>query len=598
MRRIILVIALAWSGFAQAQDAQLAQQYFRDGEYEKAALLYQKLFEQNEQNDYIFERYIECLLATEDFTIAEDAIQKQVKKAPQNSTMYVLYGKLLERQTRDDEALVQYREGIAKLPPDRFQVVRLANAFITSNKYELAIETYEKGAALLKDNQIFSFNLGDLYRLKGDTPKMIENYLSSIDAEPTRLNSLKTVFQRYLSPDDFKELQKQLYTRMQDGTEKEYQAELLAWVFIQQKDYSSALRQAKALDRRMQENGGRIFRLSEIAANDGDYDAAISGYDYIVSQKGPASSFYIDARTESLRCRRNKIVEGYQYTKEDLQALELQFNAFLDEFGRSKITAPVILDLAELQAIYLNDLDQAISFLSKMIEYPGTEPAVQAMGKLRLADYYLMKGEVWDATLLYSQVDKAFKEDVLGQEARFQNARLSYFNGDFQWAQAQFEILKAATSRLIANDALDLSVFIMDNLGLDSTATALSMYADAELLVFQNRFDEAFVKLDSMLILFPAHSLEDDVWYLKAKVFAKKHDYNKAAEMYQAVMDKYPEDIRADNSMFELAELYENQLNDTEKAKALYEKIFIDYSGSTFAVEARKRFRRLRGDNI
>jgi TolA-binding protein len=291
-------------------------------------------------------------------------------------------------------------------------------------------------------------------------------------------------------------------------------------------------------------------------------------------------------------------VEGYQYTEPDLRALELQFNAFLDEFGRTKITAPVILDLAELQAVYLNDLDQAIALLSKMIEYPGTEPAVQATGKLRLADYYLMKGEVWDATLLYSQVDKDFKEDVLGQEARFQNARLSYFNSDFQWAQAQFEILKAATSRLIANDALDLSVFIMDNLGLDSNATALGMYADAELLVFQNRFDEAFGKMDSLITLFPEHSLEDDVWYLKAKVFVRKRDYAQAALMYQAVVEKYPEDIRADNSMFALAELYETHLNDVEKAKALYEKIFVDYSGSTFAVEARKRFRKLRGDNI
>ncbi len=602
MRRIVFLLVMIWTSltpaYVGAQDAQLAQQYFRDGEYEKAALLYQKLFEQNEQNDYIFERYIECLLATEDFARAEASIKMQIKKMPQNSTNYVMYGKLLERQYREEDALAQYREGIAKMPADRYQVVRLANAFITSNKYELAIETYEKGADLLKDTQVFSFNLGDLYRMKGDTPKMIENYLNSIDAEPNRLNNLKTVFQRYLFPEDFKELQKQLYARMQDGVEKEYDAELLAWVFIQQKDYTSALRQAKALDRRMQENGGRVFRLSEVAANDGDYDAAIAGYDYIVAQKGPGSSFYIDARTESLRCRRNKIVEGFQYKMEDVRALELQFNAFLDEFGRSKITAPVILDLAELQALYLNDLDQAIALLSKMIEYPGTEPAVQAHGKLRLADYYLMKGEVWDATLLYSQVDKDFKEDVLGQEARFQNARLSYFNGDFQWAQAQFEILKAATSRLIANDALDLSVFIMDNLGLDSNATALSMYADAELLVFQNRFDEAFGKLDSLVTLFPAHSLEDDVWYLKAKVFSRKREYDQAALMYQAVIEKYPEDIRADNSLFELAELYETHLNDLEKAKALYEKIFIDYSGSTFAVEARKRFRKLRGDHI
>jgi TolA-binding protein len=209
-----------------------------------------------------------------------------------------------------------------------------------------------------------------------------------------------------------------------------------------------------------------------------------------------------------------------------------------------------------------------------------------------------MQGDVWESTLLYSQVDKAFKEDPLGHEARFRNARLSYFSGDFQWAQAQFEVLKASTSKLIANDALDLSVFIMDNLGLDTTAIALQLYADAELLVFQNRFQDAFGKMDSLLLAFPKHALEDDVLYLRGKIFTKQRQYEKAAAAFEEVVEKYPEDIRADNALFELAGLYEKPLNDVEKAKTLYEKLFVEFSGSTFAVEARKRYRILRGDKI
>ena len=278
--------------------------------------------------------------------------------------------------------------------------------------------------------------------------------------------------------------------------------------------------------------------------------------------------------------------------------LETQYESFLNEFGRPRATAGIVLELAELQAFYLNDLDKAIQILNELINFPGSDRIVQANGKLSLADFYLMKGEVWESTLLYSQVDKAFKEDLLGHEARFRNAKLSYFNGDFQWAQTQFDILKASTSRLIANDALDLSVFIMDNLGLDTSATALITYSQAELLVFQNRFQEAFDKMDSLLVAFPDHSLQDDVLYLKANVYKKKRNFEKAAELYETIVEKYKEEIRADNSLFALAELYETQLNDIEKAKTLYETLFIDFSGSTFAVEARKRFRRLRGDNI
>ena len=209
-----------------------------------------------------------------------------------------------------------------------------------------------------------------------------------------------------------------------------------------------------------------------------------------------------------------------------------------------------------------------------------------------------MSEEIWEATLLYSQVDKEFKEELLGQEARFRNAKLSYFTGDFEWAQSQFDILKASTSKFIANDALDLSIFILDNMGLDTTAVPLMYYAQAELDVFQNKFEAGLEKLDVLLSDFPEHALEDDVYYLKANLYKKQRKYNDAIVMYQLVIDNYPEDIRADNALYELALLYDEVLLDKEKAKELYEKLFIEFSNSTFAVDARKRFRILRGDTV
>lgn len=582
----------------QAQDARLAQQYYRNGEYEKAAVLYEQLFQSNENNDFYLDRYVECLLSLEDYNGAEKVIKRQLRREPDNVKLFVTYGKLYERQFKDDEAQKQYRKAIDNLPRDRFAVIKLANAFSSLTKYDLAIETYEKGAQLLKDDQIFAYYLADLYRRKGDSEKMIKYYLNSLEANPSRLENLQTIFQRYLSEEDFFELQKQLYTRIQESDDAAYYPELLAWVFIQRKDYKSAFRQVRALDRRFRENGGRVYQLAQIAANDKDYDAAIEAYDYIVESKGANSTFYIDAKRESLQARRDKIVEGYDYTQQDLLELEKQYENFLQEFGRSKITASIVLELAKLQALHLNQLDNAISLLQEILEFPNVDPGLEAVAKLNLGDYYLMNGEVWEATLLYSQVDKAFKEDMLGHEARYRNAKLSYYSGDFQWAQAQFDVLKASTSKLIANDALDLSVFIMDNLGLDSTVAALNLYAEADLLVFQNQFDEAFLKLDTLLYEYPEHALEDDVLYLKAKIYQKQREFEQAAEALKRIIDKHPEEIRADNAIFQLGELYELHLGDIEKAKTLYETLFIDYSGSTYAVEARKRYRRLRGDDV
>ncbi len=582
----------------QAQNSRLAQQYYRDGEFEKAAFLYEELFNNNPTNIFFFERHIECLFNLEDYDKAEREIKKQLRRDEQNAKLYVLYGNLLERKFKDEEAMVQFEKAIEELPRDRYAVIRLANDFSALTKYDLAIRTYERGSKLLKDDQIFAYYLGDLYRRIGDVPKMIEYYLNSVEANPRRLESLKAMFQRYLLPEDYRELQKQLYARIQEDRESLYYPELLTWVFIQSKDYRSALRQVKAMDRRLNENGGRIFELAEIAANDEAYDAAIEAYEYIVENKGRVSTYYLEAKKQALLCRRQKLVEGYDYTQEDLTKLEALYESFLDEFGRSKITAGIILELAKLEAFYLNDLDKATLLLNDMISFPGVDPRVQAEGKLNLADYYLMRGERWEATLLYSQVDKDFKEDQLGNEARYRNAKLSYYMGDFEWAQSQFDILKASTSKLIANDALDLSVFIMDNLGLDTVETALKMYSEADLLVFQNRFDEAFAKIDSLITEFPDHALKDDILYLKAKIHQKKREYEKAASNFEAIIANHKDEIRADNALYELAQLYETHLNDKEKAQSLYETLFIDFSSSTFAVDARKRYRILRGDNI
>ncbi len=581
-----------------AQDAKLAQQYYQDGEYEKAAVLFEKLYRANESNSYYFNKQVDCLISLEEYDACEKAIKKEIKKKPKDVELLVTYGNLFERQYQEEEAKGQFEKAIKKLSADRFMITKLANAFIGLTKYDLAIQTYEKGAKLLKNKNIFAYNLGDLYRRKGDTPKMIDGYLNSLAENPSRLNSLKTTFQRYLIEEDFDELQTQLYDRIQENEDATYFPELLSWVFIQRKDYKNALRQVKALDNKLAENGGRVFRLAEIAANDKDYDTAIAAYDYIIESKGKTSTYYIEAKRESLTCKRNRLVEGYEYTEIDLKDIEAQYETFLNEFGRNKTTASIIAELANLEAFYLNNLPKAIKLLDEMIQFPHLNPNVQARGKISLADFYLMQGEQWEATLLYSQVDKKFKDDILGHEARFRNAKLSYYAGDFQWAQTQFDVLKASTSKLIANDALDLSIFIMDNLGLDSIARPMELYAESDLLVFQNRFDEAFLKLDTIQGSFPEHSLDDDIFYLKSKIYIKQRDYTMAVNMLDAIMADHADGIRADNALYQLAEIYEKHLVDLEKAKTLYEKIFIDYSGSTFAVEARKRFRKLRGDNL
>lgn len=598
IRTLFIILSIGFCSIAFGQNENLAREYFRSGEYEQAAVLYKKIWIQKNYNEFYFDRYIESLLALEEYDESIKEIKNQLKRNQKDVHLYVLLGKVLERQGKIEQAEKEYQRSIKQLPKNANKVRSLANAFTRATKFEYALQAYQKGEALLDKTGEFSYHIAEIYRRLGDTPNMIHHYLLSTRKNVNQLASMKNFFSRRLTKEDYPFLKEKLFENIQSDPDNVDFPELLEWVYVQEKDYKKALRQAKALDLRLEENGTRVFELGMIASNDSEFDTAIKAYQYIVDTKGVNSSYYLEARQELLSNKKRKVLKNPEYTQEDLIDLKQEYNSYLDQIGRNKQSAYIVAELANLEAYYMNDLESASKQLEEMIKYPGVNRFVKANGKINLADFYLMKGEIWESTLLYSQVDKEFKEDYLGEKARYRNAKLSYYNGDFQWAQKQFDLLKASTSKLISNDAIDISVFIMDNLGLDTTDVAISLYSQAELLTVQNKYDEAFVKLDSLAFAFPEHSLVDDIYYQKAKIYKKQRNYNKAIEMYQKIIENHPEEIRCDNSIFELAEMYELELGEVDKAQELYEKLFIDFSNSVFALEARKKYRILRGDNL
>lgn len=587
-----------------AQDTELAKEYYNNGEYEKAITLYEKLVKENEGNNEYFNKLIDCYTSLELYDKAKTTIQKQIKKRPKELTLYASLGYVYEKAGEPKEAENNYQKSIELLTDESYMILSLGNSYRALGKNEYALKVFEKAVSLSKKyKQMYAFQMAEIYLLNNDKPKMIDCYLEYVNSNTVNnINNasyLESVFQRYLAPDDYDILESQLYNRIQENPDNTSFIDLLIWSFIQKKDYKNAFRQTKALDVKLQENGYRVFNLANIAFAEKDYDAAIACYEYLI-QKGKTSPFFIDSKRGIMNCRKEKITVGFAYTTDDLKMLESEYEQYIKENDNPIISSDLILDLADLETFFLNNLPKATQLLQQLIETPGLNRITLANAKLKLGDLYLMQGERWESTLLYSQVDKEFKDDTLGHEARFRNARLSYFNADFEWAKSQFGVLKASTSKLISNDAIDLSVFIMDNTGLDTSEAAMTIYAEAELLVFQNKFQDAFEKLDSLIKKFPKHSLEDDVLWLEAQIYIKKKDYLKAATLLEKIITDYKEEIRADNALYTLAGLYANplQLNDKDKAKSLYEKLFTEFSNSTFAIDARKYFRILRGDKV
>jgi tetratricopeptide (TPR) repeat protein len=349
------------------------------------------------------------------------------------------------------------------------------------------------------------------------------------------------------------------------------------------------------MDKRFNEGGQRLMELAEVAVTNEDWATATKCYQYVVTL-GPEGPNYLRARIGEVNALDEQLTAQAEPPREELLTLQQKYEVTISELGRSKATLELVRGLARLKAYYLNDAPGAIAILEEGIATPGIDTKSQAELKLDLGDIHVLNAEIWDASLLYSQVDLDFKQDMLGHEARLRNAKVSFYAGDFLWAQGQLDVLKASTSKLIANDAMELSLLITDNLGADSNSVPLGMYAHAQLLTFQHRYDEALAELDSLTLTHPMHSLSDEVFMERFRIAYARHQYDSAAVWLVKITEQYPNDILMDNALIELGRLYDTKLKDPEKAKQYYERLLFEQGGSIFVPEARDRFRRLRGD--
>jgi tetratricopeptide (TPR) repeat protein len=593
-----LFMVLYSSSFAQAgRDEVLAKSYFQQGEFDKAAELYQTLWEENNFAVQFYQPLYRSLQELKKWDELEKVVKKQIKKNEFTVQYVVDLGYAYQQIPDPVKAKEVFDKIIKDLKPNEQAVRTTANAFEGYRLYDYVIAAYDKGNKAVKDESYFSLEMGNAYLNKNDVAAGVRNYLLAIETRPAVVQLVKNTIQS--SPAQEKilgEMETQLYAKVQKSNNQEDYIDLLTWVYIQNKDFEGALMQMKALDRRKNENGYRVLEISRMAMTEGFYDDAINGLDYIVN-KGRESSLYFTARIELLNCRKEKISKNIGYTQADLLGLKADYLSFINENERGVRTAQSMKELADLMGFYLYDIEGAKKICEEVIALPGVPQRLKNECKLSLGDFYLIAGDVWESTLLYGQVDKDEKDSPLGEEARFKNARLAYFKGDFEWAQTQLEALKGSTSELISNDAINLSVFIIDNLGLDTIEDPMQQYAMAELFLFQNQAERARGTLDTITYLYPSHALTDDILYLKSKIYIQQEEYEKAVPLLETILEKYKEDLKGDDATFLLAELYDGALNNKNKAMELYKAIITDYSSSILVVQARKKYRVLRGDN-
>ena len=390
-------------------------------------------------------------------------------------------------------------------------------------------------------------------------------------------------------------LKEELQKRIQKNPDKIAFIEFLIFVQLQQKDFYGAFIQSKSLDKRLNEDGQRMYELAKLFVTNKQWSVSKQCFDYIIL-KGPSNLFFDASTIDKLSVEFLSLTESSLTQREAFISLEVNLLKANEKYKNSYLRSGLIKDIASLKAYYLDKSSEAIILLEDYLLNNSLEIQLKAELKLMLADIYLISGEIWEASLLYSQVEKDFKYEAIGQEAKFRNAKLSFYAGDFAWAKSQADVLKGATTKLISNDALDLSLIISDAIAVDTNEAPLKLFACADLMIRQHKYEEAIVKMDSINLLYSSNTLGDDIYFKKAQIYMIQKKYKDVESMYKNILEYYPNELYADDAQFKLGELYEYYLSDKEKAKQIYQELLLNFSGSTYAVDARMRYRELRGD--
>jgi predicted Zn-dependent protease len=597
-RLLMIGIMLGAGEAGRAQtNRELADEYLKKDDCQKAVSYYTDIIK-TQFDRVALKNYTACIIRMKAWSDSDSFFKKQIKSDAPNEAWYQLFwGSVSEAQGKPAEASRRFEQALSATGL-RIDLKReIAEEFRSMNQPLWAKNTFQDARLVAKRDDLFQLEMASIYRELNEPQKMIDELLS-YGMRYQNMEVVQAMLQDFTK--DEKEqtlLEKVLYERIQKFPNEGFYNELLIWYQIQKKDFYKAFVQERALDKRFKHNGSRLFNLGQLAFQNQDYGSSVQVFDYLVKEY-PTGQLYPVSRRMAIVSREEQVKNTYPVKKSEVEKLLTQYQALVDELGVNVRTIEALRNMAILHAFYMDDFKKAISILENVIEAGKQEKKFVDKCKLDLGDIYLLQGEPWEASLIYSQVEKSQKDDVLGYEAKLRNAKLHYFKGEFELAKSVLDILKKATTREIANDANSLGLLIMDNTGLDSSETAMKEYSNVELLLFQNKKYEALEMLKALYAKYENHSLSDEILWLTANTYMKLDSNQQAMASLKLLYEKFGVDILGDDALYTMAKLNQEKLNNKEEAMRMFQELMEKYPGSIFVADSRKRFRLLRGDLI
>ncbi|MDG1135845.1 MAG: tetratricopeptide repeat protein [Bacteroidales bacterium] len=571
---------------------QLAMKYYREKEYQKALELYEQLYTANPSN-YYYSYLFNCYNVLKEYKKADRLVRQHRKRNPTNSKYLIDEAYIADLSGNGKKSKKILNKLIDNLPSQRNQIMQITSSLQAKGYANIAVEVYKKASSESGSNYSYGFEIGDAYMYSGNYSLMINSYLNHLILVPTDMQRVKSKLRMVMQMDINSNLTGILKSKLleysQNNPDNLQLADMLLWFSMQTKDFDMAFRQARSIDMRFDNAEKNMMELAYIAYSNYNYEVAANAYGYVKNKK-VNGQYTTDAWVGYYLAVCMSADENQDTDMSTYEDLEEQGIEAVNELGINNITSDLIVQLSEITAFKLSKYKEAIEMLEIALMNPSLKSKKQAELKIVLADILLADNKIWDATLLYSQVESEMKNEPIGHEAKLKNAKVFYYAGEFDWAATRLDVLKSATSKLISNDAIDLSLFISEMRDEDTLGFTLRKFAGADLYVYQGKLDSALFLLNKIENNPSAYISKEYALFKKAQILVKLGNVKEADSVYNLLISLYPTSFKTDNALYERAELLRTT-NNLEEAKKLYLIIMTDYPESIFAAKARKIYR-------
>lgn len=574
---------------ASSQNEQLAQNYFDRGEFEKAKLIYEELHKGQPSNSVYFQRMVESNQQLEKFDVAEKLLTERFVKYKQAGLLVEL-GYNLQLKKNEEGARKKYEEALERIQVNPSEAYTVGPGFEKRSLLDYALRAYQ--IAREKEPRMnFNFQTALIYGQQGKTDLMINTFLDEAYTNQQNAIIIQNRLSRFMmedgSPEFAETLRKALLVRAQKDQDV-FWNQYLSWFYVQQKEYGKAFIQEKSIYRRNPESLSNILNLAQLSVQEGDVESARDIYGFVL-ENSQELDLRVNANYHLMKIR---IASA---TEKDNAQIESDMNSLMQEFGSNPQTVSLQLLQAHFATFNANNPEKGKQIIQEALKL-NLNRYQQADLKMELADIFLYEQKFNQALLYYSQIEDELKNDAVGHQASLKAAKTSYFKGDFDWAQQQFTTLKSASTQLIANDALEYFLLINDNSVADTTKVALSEFAKADYLVYQNKIAAAKQQFIGILSRFKGNEIEAVTELRLGRIEERQGDYLSALSRYKNIMENHADGIYVDEAMYFSALVYADKLSEPEKAKPLLEKVIFEHPDSIYFVEARTKYRLLRGD--